>query len=285
MNGAFFEIRCELRKLLAAALLLAAAAGWSGCGTGENAAERDGRAGNGDRDESMASTEVADAATATDARPAEAAAGHGDRPRLFRGTVTATPRGLRFVPCGGTAPLHLADDTGNDLAAIVGPPGTPEREVYVELMGEVAPLPSDNALPGVEGVIDARRLLFASREQGARGCEIDLAGIEVVARGNEPFWTVAVRREGITLTTPAHRDGLVFTDLEAVLQGGQRTYAARRSAAGGGPAELRLTIVEEPCRDSMAGDWHVWTARLELDGETRRGCARPGHPDTSDGGR
>jgi uncharacterized membrane protein len=224
--------------------------------------------------------------------------GSGDRPWLIRGTAMPSPSGLRFFRCGDTTP-HLVDDqTGQDLEELITAFRRPDDAVYVEVMGEIAPATGHGVPPGVRGVVVARELLFLSMEQGHGGCDRSFPGIEFVARGEEPFWTVTVSREGATLTSPDRPAGVVFDQLAVRQNATEWVYTARRSgvdeATGGKgaddrvsgegvpdketPIDIALTLTREPCRGTMAGDWFAWRAQLLLDGVIHTGCARPGHP-------
>ncbi|MFO7652794.1 MAG: hypothetical protein R6X25_03125, partial [Candidatus Krumholzibacteriia bacterium] len=201
----------------------------------------------------------------------------GDQPRLLRGTVVQEAPGLVFTPGGSDDRFLLADRTTLGLAGLVAREAGDDRPAYLEFMGETGPGPAGDSPSEVAGVVLVSHLLFVGFGEG-RGCEEDLAGVEMVARGQEPGWQVEIRKDGAVFRTPEQPDGVRFSELTASHAGGGRVYEAVRDSADGGPGGLTLSLAPEPCRDGMTGDWHSWRAELSVDGNRLTGCARPGHP-------
>mgnify|MGYP005839721545 CR=1 FL=1 len=97
------------------------------------------------------------------------------------------------------------------------------------------------------------------------------AGVQWRAIGQEPGWTVEVMADGgleaqldygreRRSTPPAARSG----------EGARQAWAASTESG-----TLRLTIERAACQDMMSGERFWFTATLEADGRTLKGCAQP----------
>ena len=87
--------------------------------------------------------------------------------------------------------------------------------------------------------------------------------------GTEPFWGGTVSPREIVYSTPENQAGeRIFVTVR--IEGGSEIYSGRLS---GQPFTLVLT--DGPCSDGMSDNVHAYTARLEVQGETRSGCANP----------
>ena len=97
-----------------------------------------------------------------------------------------------------------------------------------------------------------------------------------LAFGNEPFWSVRLAPDGITLTRP-----------EDPARPGEGTlsfpWVAPRAAPDGrafvtssGSRSLTVTLADEPCTDTMSGARTALTAVVELDAKRLAGCAKRG---------
>lgn len=114
-----------------------------------------------------------------------------------------------------------------------------------------------------------RRLVGALRiEMEGHGCELDLAGLQWRAFGNEPFWSARLSKVWLEWqelgSEPRRR--------KISKQSGQHHWQLEQ---GG-----EFTVLALPCRDSMSGTYFAYTALLQSpEGETRKGCAVPGSRD------
>lgn len=85
------------------------------------------------------------------------------------------------------------------------------------------------------------------------------------ARGNEPFWTLELQGGKLTLTTGMGAETRTAQLPDPVIADGAFTYEMPE-------ADIRLTVAETICRDSMSGMPHPQTVAVETGGETLRGC-------------
>jgi len=97
----------------------------------------------------------------------------------------------------------------------------------------------------------------------------------IVALGNEPFWNVRISAGEILYRDPGHQDGFRFSPVAATEEGGSMVFRTRREAPADdtGPRVLELRIRQEACSDGMSDREYTMSARLTIDGETRKGCA------------
>lgn len=89
------------------------------------------------------------------------------------------------------------------------------------------------------------------------------------ARGNEPFWAVAIKGTDIVLTRPdaaavtATNAGLAATDSQAVW------------TAQAGATTVTVTLTKGECSDGMSDLKYGYTARVVWGAETLNGCGFP----------
>jgi putative lipoprotein len=193
---------------------------------------------------------------------------------LVRGHLAraAEEGGIVFEPCGDGAPEHwVVDQTGGALVAQLRNLAADGRgRVYAEVRAEEQP-----AIPEGPGRSYGQSLaLFEVRHLApeSRGCDDALDGFAFQARGNEPFWSLEVGRDGATLSRPDADD--VTWNAPGVPEpsaAGAFTYSLSQGAR-----TVQLILEPEPCTDSMSGAYFFFTARVAIDGETLRGCAREG---------
>ncbi|WP_427790714.1 COG3650 family protein [Brevundimonas diminuta] len=99
-----------------------------------------------------------------------------------------------------------------------------------------------------------------------------LAGVDldqpVRVLGNEPFWTVEIKSDGLIYS------GLDRAEQKAAnpgptLQGNLASWAAKTEAGN----DLAITLTATDCSDGMSDRTYPLTAKVEIGGETLTGCA------------
>ncbi len=181
---------------------------------------------------------------------------------LHRGHVVLTTEASRFLPCDGGR-LELADETGGLLArAYDRLASSSTGEMFVAVRGEIA------------GSRLAARLLVQAAMPGEGGsCPDRLPAGHVLARGQEPSWSVLVTDEALTLTFPGE-EPLVFPATPATPGTPGRTWTASRPDA---PADqLILAVAPFACWDPMSGAFDSLAAELTFRDRVLQGCARDG---------
>ena len=87
--------------------------------------------------------------------------------------------------------------------------------------------------------------------------------------GTEPFWGGTVSPLEIVYSTPENQTGERIP-VTVRIEGGREIYSGRLSGQA-----FTLVLTDGPCSDGMSDNVHAFTARLEVQGEERSGCANP----------
>jgi uncharacterized membrane protein len=187
---------------------------------------------------------------------------------------------LSFQPCGTDAPESLRDRTGGDAARLVEELGYGSGRILAAVVRD-----------GDELV----EIRYAVPE--GPGCKELLPEGDLLARGNEPFWSLRVQGDRARWITPDDMEGAVHAPAR---WGGASPGGGGQDAAfgwtltapaipgwdeegPGGPIALHLT--PERCVDSMSGARSPFTARVERDGRQWTGCAVEGRAAATQGNR
>src|SRR5258705_589417 len=181
-----------------------------------------------------------------------------------RGILASVGGALNFRECGAPAATTLTDPRGELANALATPSAKPADGIYVEL--DNAPATAD-ALAGTT-VVRARAL-----GEGA-ACDAPVFDGEFAATGNEPFWAVAIRENGITFRSPDLPKGRTFPYALTRTETGSVLYATKIET----PVVSTLEVALEPatCIDSMSGERRRFKAHVTLDGRKLDGCAAAG---------
>ena len=164
--------------------------------------------------------------------------------RLQHLIVIAT--GLALTACGG-------DVTGDDA---------PAEAVDQGPANQVLPLdPTDNGT--TEGETPSEPAEAAPAAAAPRSA----SGYRLI--GTEPFWGGTVAETSVLYSTPENQSGERIAVTRRI-DGDREIYSGRKD---GRP--FVLTLSDGPCSDGMSDNVHQYTARLEVDGEVRSGCANP----------
>jgi putative lipoprotein len=190
--------------------------------------------------------------------------------QIFRGLAVHGHEVRSFRPCGSEEALWAIDRQGvlweshNELV----PRREPYEEVFAVVAGRMGPAPTEGFGAEYPGRLDLDEVLYVAWE--GFGCDTDWSGFDYRAYGNEPFWNVEVSPAGLRLNRLGSESRTWADVRERALENGVRYE-------GDGPP-IELTLVREPCRDSMSGAYFGMSARLVLGAEELRGCALPGSP-------
>ncbi|OYX31177.1 MAG: hypothetical protein B7Y99_10725 [Caulobacterales bacterium 32-69-10] len=88
------------------------------------------------------------------------------------------------------------------------------------------------------------------------------------ALGNEPFWALKIRPEGLSFSAPDAKDITARNEGPKV-----DTDQATWSAAGSDGAPLSVVLKAAVCEDGMSGLNYPFTATLSAGGKALSGCA------------
>lgn len=95
---------------------------------------------------------------------------------------------------------------------------------------------------------------------------------QLVAQGNEPFWSVTVDGNTLTWKTPEMPEGIQLSTRRLA-----DSQGVGFTGQDGDGRRFMLDISRRPCTDSMSGAAFEFTAVWILDGARTLGCARRGH--------
>jgi putative lipoprotein len=191
---------------------------------------------------------------------------------VVRGILVLGPEVRSIKPCDEDRELWVVP-IGDVTAAYESLSREPYAPVFVELEGEVGPAPESGFGAEYDQQLAVSALRRASPAEEGFGCQEDVSAFAFRASGVEPFWGVQVREASIVFSTPEIPE-TVFESVEPAFFGGGWVYET--VAAGPEPITLRLELTPERCSDSMVGAIYSWSARVDIGGQIRQGCAWEG---------
>jgi uncharacterized membrane protein len=185
---------------------------------------------------------------------------------IKRGVVTLTAQSRSFRLCGSNVDLTLNDQLDGALDRAYTELGG--KPMYAEVYGD-----RGDAQPGsnAPNSFNVEELLFASGANVAAACDTPLGKYELLARGNEPTWSVEVKQDTLTFRQTGAPTQIDFSSAETSDAEGSVTYRA-----GIDRYVLELTITQRACRDAMSGDYYAYSATARLNKQAFNGCARVG---------
>lgn len=190
---------------------------------------------------------------------------------LKRGKLLLSTEQALFQPCGSETPLWVVDQSAGVLREIFADPAKP-LELYIEAHGERTSVPPDIAAAGAyAGAFILEEVLYASAAGEGQGCEQPAPAYVVLARGNEPFWSIEIGDGKLIWRQPEAPQEVVIDALQ--------TQDAEGAVGYSGAAEghsIELVVEAETCTDSMSGAYFAYGARATFDGKPLKGCARIG---------
>jgi len=174
-----------------------------------------------------------------------------------RGILTAPGGVMTFRECGApaSAATPLTDSRGELAKARSALSARPAEGIYVELDGVT---------------------VLRARTVHGSACDAPVFEGEFVASGNEPFWVVEIRENGITLRSPELPKGRKYPYSFTRTETGSVLYATKIEV----PLVSTLEVALEPatCVDSMSGELRSFKAHVTRDGQKLEGCAAAGVP-------
>jgi putative lipoprotein len=187
---------------------------------------------------------------AQDSKPAD------KTPRIASGLLMKQGDRLVFAPCRDRS-YTMVDDISPErmvTRALDSVGLAAGKKLYVELMAVVE-----------GGMLRASGLNLA-RAEGR--CQQPGGNVESWrASGNEPGWLLAVGPEVVVLKRLGQPDVNV-PGMPVARDGGVASFEARTEAA-----RLKARFENTACHDTMADAVFGWTATVEINGQTLKGCA------------
>jgi uncharacterized membrane protein len=147
----------------------------------------------------------------------------------------------------------------------------PYQEVFVVVEARRVPAPVEGFGADYAGGIEIEDVLYAGLE--GPGCNENWSAFQYHVHGNEPFWSVEVSDRHMRLSRLGSQDRSWHEII--VIRADDRV---RYTGSDVAKPVVELTITREPCRDSMSGAYHAFSAVLRMGDEELRGCALQGQP-------
>lgn len=195
--------------------------------------------------------------------------------RVYRGTLILGGAVRSFTPCGEDRAIWVVDETDGLLSGVYNElTGDGRGAIYAEVRGALADAPAERAAAGYEALLTITELIRADPLGESDACKGLRPGVDFRAWGNEPFWSIEMGPRTIALRQiqePA------FRIYPPALPNVQQDKIVFNSTSAMNPRDrIRITLEPVPCRDSMSGAYSSWSAIVEVDNRTLRGCAVQG---------
>jgi len=185
---------------------------------------------------------------------------------IKRGIITLTAQTRSFRLCGSNVDLALTDQLDGALDRAYAELGG--KPAYAEVYGDRGETqPGSNA----PNSFNVEEILYASPNNIATACEAPLGKYELLARGNDPTWSVEVANDTMVFRQTGAPTQIEFSAAETADAEGTVTYRA-----GVDRYVLELTIAQRACRDATANEYYAYSASARLNKQTFNGCARVG---------
>jgi len=191
---------------------------------------------------------------------------------VYRGQLILGHEARSFTPCGGGQDSWVLDNTPDSELWKVHQELTsqPYQGIYVEVRGEMGPPPKE----GFGAEHDSQLTIYELRRAAleGKGCEEDLRGFRFKARGNEPYWNLAIAGSGI-----------VLSEMGSAPQ--RYPYSAPQTTAEswvysltieGMAVPIEVTLHRQRCIDTMSGERFGYGAVVRLRDRELTGCAYEG---------
>lgn len=170
----------------------------------------------------------------------------------------------------GSRAAMLVAAAALSLAACQGQEAPPSDNQASEPAAPPLPAPADNAsaaTPANEAASTEAVAPAPKAPPPPAAAPWSPSGYKLI--GTEPFWGGTVTGSRILYKTPDNQAGEPVA-ATADFGAGREVY---RGTLGGKP--FVLTLTRGPCSDGMSDNVHAFMAKLQLNGETRQGCADP----------
>jgi uncharacterized membrane protein len=198
-------------------------------------------------------------------------------PQTLRGLYTFGNEVNTFRDCPSGKTYWVNDESGS-LDSLypqaTQPVPYPHEAVYAVVQGVVGPRETQGYASEYEGTLRVLQVDTLKNKSWMQAC----VPYEFWCLGTEPFWDLQISEaeQGIFYQDAGAESGLIFPWVAPTVRGNTWTY---QTPSRDGKRQLRLTIKKEACSDGMSDTPYRYSATLQIDRETRRGCAiRKGEP-------
>ena len=188
----------------------------------------------------------------------------------FTGYLVWGHEARSFTTCDRDREGWVVNEAGEELVGIYESlTSEPYQEMFVEVRGEWQEAPVEGFGADYPEALRITELIRAEGE--GFGCDLDLDGVLYVASGNEPFWRLHIRPDGLSMWSMDSPGETKFPPADVVGEDGRVTLNADAPEAG-----IHIVLEKRRCMDSMSGARHSFAATVAVGGRTFHGCALEG---------
>ena len=175
-----------------------------------------------------------------------------------------------FTVCVGDREGWVINEAGAELVEVYEElTSSPYQEMFVEVRGEWSEAPQDGFGADFPETLRITELIRAERE--GFGCGLDINGVLFVANGNEPFWRLHIRSDGMSMSSMDSPGQRKFPPGEMDEEGTLVTFNVSDPDAA-----IQVVLEKQRCADSMSGSRYQYVATVDIDGRRLSGCALEG---------
>jgi len=205
-----------------------------------------------------------------DGRPGQTGDSSAAQTGRFSGHLVWGHEVRSFKECDGKREGWVINDAGDELVEIYEElTTTPYQEMFVEVRGEWGDALEEGFGADYPESLRVTELIRAEDE--GFGCRLDINGVLFVANGNEPFWRLHIREDGLSMWSMDSPGETAFSAPESSETGGHISIDA-----SGADSSINVTLEKQRCVDTMSGARYEFAATVELEDKRFSGCAIKG---------
>jgi uncharacterized membrane protein len=195
----------------------------------------------------------------------------GSEAQIFEGLATFGHEVRSFRPCGAEKSFWAIDSTGVlwELHGELAPGAEPYEEVFARVRGHLGPPPTEGFGASYEGTLVVKEVLYAAGE--GFGCDTDWSRFSYRASGNEPFWTLHITPQELSLNQLGLEERIWPLTSEK-----HARDAAHFSGQAPDGSIIEVVFSQDPCRDSMSGAYYSLSVAIQIEGGKLFGCGMEG---------
>ncbi|MDH3905350.1 MAG: hypothetical protein OEV16_06860 [Gammaproteobacteria bacterium] len=188
----------------------------------------------------------------------------------FRGHLVWGHESRTFASCDDGREGWVINESGAELEEVYRElTSTPYQPMFVEVRGEWVAAPTEGFGADFGEGLRVTELIRAENE--GFGCRLELDEVLFVASGNEPFWHLQIREDGISMRSMDTPGEVEFPPPRMRDQPPSIMFEAETPESA-----IRVSLVQRRCIDTMSGARYAWAATVDASGRQFNGCATEG---------
>ena len=188
----------------------------------------------------------------------------------FTGYLVWGHEARSFRTCDGEREAWVINKAGDELVHVYDElTSEPYQEMFVEVRGEWQEAPADGFGADYPEALRIMELIRAENE--GFGCDLQLDGVLFVANGNEPFWRLHIRPDGLSMWSMNSPGEMRFPPPDIVREEGRIAVNANVP-----DVPVHVVLTRKRCVDTMSGARYSFAATVDVNGQQYQGCALQG---------